>query len=78
MRKIVFLVMGLMVAVSANAATNNVSGGGGALQTATNNASAGDVLRVAPSTYSPISTDNKSIVIESTGGAEVAIIDGGI
>ena len=52
---------------AAHAATTSVSGGGAALQTAINSASAGDVLRVAPGMYSPISTDNKRIIIESTG-----------
>ncbi|MCL1920588.1 MAG: right-handed parallel beta-helix repeat-containing protein, partial [Kiritimatiellaeota bacterium] len=59
------------------AATVNISGGGTALQTAIDNAKAGDILLVAPGTYSPISTANKAITIESTGGAEVTIIDGG-
>ena len=62
---------------TAHAATVNVSGGGGALQTAITAAKAGDVLRVAPGTYSPITTSGKAITIESTGGAAVTIIDGG-
>jgi len=60
-----------------HAATFNVSGGGSALQTAINTASTGDILRVAPDTYSPITSNNKLIRIEATGSVEATIIDGG-
>ena len=66
-----------LATASTHAATINVSGGGGNLQAAINSASPGDVLRVSPGTYTPITTDNKAITIESTGGASVTIIDGG-
>ena len=72
----IFAVLTLAATVT-HAATINVSGGGSALQTAINNANAGDILLVAPGTYSPITTDNKAITIESTGGASVTLIDGG-
>jgi len=60
-----------------HAATNNVSGGGGNLQTAIDNAKDGDVLLVAPGIYTPITSNNKAIIIESTHGTEFTIIDGG-
>ena len=66
-----------LAATTTRAATINVSGGGSALQTAIGNANPGDILLVAPGTYSPITTDNKAITIESTGGASVTLIDGG-
>ncbi|MCL1920354.1 MAG: InlB B-repeat-containing protein [Kiritimatiellaeota bacterium] len=73
----VLAMLTLMGAATLNAATINVSGGGSALQTAISNASAGDILLVAPGTYSPINSDNKAITIESTHGASVTFIDGG-
>ncbi|MCL1921477.1 MAG: InlB B-repeat-containing protein, partial [Kiritimatiellaeota bacterium] len=62
---------------AANAATVNVSGGGAALQNAVASAKAGDVIKVGPGTYSPITCNNLKIRIESTGGAAATIIDGG-
>ena len=66
----------LMIGI-AHAATNIVSGGGSALQTAIDSASEGDILLVSPGIYSPITSNNKRITIESTDGAEGTIIDGG-
>ena len=66
-----------LATTSTRAATVNVSGEGDTLQAAITAAQAGDTLLVAPGTYSPITSSNKAITIESTGGAEVTIIDGG-
>ena len=71
------LAMLMLTTVTAHAATINVSGGGAALQNAINTAVDGDVLRVAPGTYSPISTSNKRITIEGTGSVSATIINGG-
>jgi len=60
-----------------HAATINVSGGGAALQNAINTANADDTLRVGPGTYSPITSNNKKLTIESTDGAAATIINGG-
>ncbi|MCL1920462.1 MAG: InlB B-repeat-containing protein [Kiritimatiellaeota bacterium] len=76
--RVALLTLTLIAATTAiHAATINVSGGGSALQTAISNANEGDTLLVAPGTYSPITSNNKAITIESTGGAEVTIINGG-
>lgn len=47
------------------------------IQAAIDIASPGDTISVTNGTYAPISTDNKSITIESINGAAVTIIDGG-
>jgi len=49
----VLAMLTLMGAATLNAATINVSGGGSALQTAISNASAGDILLVAPALIRP-------------------------
>ncbi|MCL1921272.1 MAG: InlB B-repeat-containing protein [Kiritimatiellaeota bacterium] len=77
MKKIVWVVMGLLAAVAADAAIINVAGGPGALQAAINGAANGDVLMVAPGTYWPINTQEKRLDIQSTGGASVTFINGG-
>ena len=72
------LAAALTLATSATqAATINVSGGGANLQNAIASANAGDIIKVAPGTYSPITSNNKKLTIESTGGAEATIINGG-
>ncbi|MCL1919964.1 MAG: hypothetical protein FWG50_02635 [Kiritimatiellaeota bacterium] len=66
--------------VAAHAGIINVTHNGnpGALQAAIASASDGDVIKVGPGVYSPISRgDGAAITIESTDGAEVTIIDGG-
>ena len=77
MKKLVWILSGLLAASAADAATINVSGGGRNLQTAINNAYEGDVLRVASGTYWPIVSSNKAIRIEATGSAATTVIDGG-
>ena len=76
MKKILLSLSFGLLASFANAATINVSGGGSALQNAINSAVAGDVLLVAPGTYSPIDTNNKAIRIEGTGSVAATIING--
>ena len=65
------------VTTALHAATINVSGGGANLQNAIVTAKAGDILKVGPGTYAPITSNNKKLTIESTDGAATTIIDGG-
>ncbi|MCL1921002.1 MAG: InlB B-repeat-containing protein, partial [Kiritimatiellaeota bacterium] len=77
-RLITTAVLGLTLAGSIHAADINVSGGGIALQDAIDSADPGDVLLVAPDTYSPINTGGKVITIIATDPDPAAtVIDGG-
>ena len=45
------------------------------IQAAIDVSAAGDTILVAPGTYAPIATENKTITIQSTTGAKATIID---